>query len=106
MPKSPIVTTATLNTQHDFITLRVRFTDGIAVNITESRGGIKVTSSSPALLATLKADGLLHTSFNALRKIEDAFLPNETVGQKMERFRGLAEESDSLIDFVEKAKLT
>ena len=93
-------TVATVNAKGDQITLRIRFQDNNVVNITETHRGIRVTTSSPDLLTQFKIKGLVFDAFNALKRIGDANLPDETINTKMERFRDMAKASSDIVDFA------
>jgi|SRR6185437_4520466 len=98
-------TKATIKTAHDYITLRIVFSDGVAVNITDGYARFKVTSSSPALIdAVRRKDPATVIAWRTLDKlrVEVSQRPGETFGQRMERFRLLAENSPTLVDFAGK----
>lgn len=96
---------ATLTVTPKSITLRIRFPDDAVIRIMESQRQFKLTTSSPALLAALKTDEPVYHAYYALHGIKTANLVDETSLMKMQRFRAMAEQSNSLIEFVRNAGL-
>lgn len=99
------MTAATLTVTPESVTLRIRFPDGV-IRIMEGEQRFKLTTSSPALLMALKTSEPVYQAYSALHGIRTANLSQETNLMKMERFRIVAEQSASLIEFVRDAGLT
>jgi hypothetical protein len=97
-------TIATLTATEDEILLRLRFPEGVVVNIRDGKK-FRVTSSSPALHEDFRHHGPLSKAFAILKQIETAGLPDETRIEKLSRFKSVAEQSAGITDFVRRSGL-
>lgn len=87
------MTTAKLNVQHDYITLKVVFDDNVSVNLTQSRRGIKASGK-----------GVTNGQLRSLLKGFDAYGKEEKLsyGPKMQGLRALATQCLTVDAFIEK----
>lgn len=83
------MTTAKINNQHDYITLRIKFADNMKLNITRSRYGIKLSGDRATESALEFID-----KWMSGRK-------DKTIGQNMETLREIAASAPDMTRFLE-----
>lgn len=82
------MTKAKINTQHDYVTLRITFDDGGTFNLTRSRGGVRASGTS----ATREA-----------LEFFDAFIQSRkdsTIGETMQHLCAAAQRSPTMASFI------
>lgn len=84
-------TKATLNNQHDYITLRVKFSDSETFNLTRSRNGVKVSGTKASRPALDFFDRWLSEQ------------KGRTYAETMEQLRSTAAKSATMQDFISAA---
>lgn len=85
------MTTAKVNTQFDYVSLRIKFDGKKTLNVTRSRNGIKLSGTE----ATRPALDFLDAWFKQRK--------NTTIGQSMEHLCGVAQKSNSIHEFLTNA---
>lgn len=83
------MTTAKLNVQFDYVTLRVKFGDGQTLNFTRSRSGTKMSGTAATKAAFEFLDALVASKKNA------------TIGQIMHQLKCQAERSPTMNAFLQ-----
>ena len=86
------MTKATINNQHDYITLRIRFDDGTKLNITKSFSGMKLSGDHA------NKDGL--NFFSAYLK-QRGKGEGRTLGTAFEELRIAAAKSTDILSFLD-----
>jgi hypothetical protein len=81
-------TTAKVNKQFDYVTLKIKFADGSTLNLTRSRSGTKASGTAATREALDFLDALMQSK------------KGQTIGDTMNQLRELAEHCGTVKEFL------